>query len=72
MLRDTHCRDRPEEMSSSNLIEGEVKGVKIHPVSKLALSLVKGSHKGSQCVDIPKDDYDGGVMSSNSVPVPTF
>lgn len=26
MLRDTHCRDRPEEMSSSNLVEGEVKG----------------------------------------------
>lgn len=26
MLRDTHCRDRPEEMGSSNLVESEVKG----------------------------------------------
>lgn len=26
MLRDTRCRDRPEEMSSSNLAEGEGKG----------------------------------------------
>lgn len=26
MLRDTGCRDRPEEMSSSNLVEGEGKG----------------------------------------------
>lgn len=26
MLRDMHCRDRPEEMSSSNLVEAEGKG----------------------------------------------
>lgn len=65
LLRGTHCKDRPGEVSSSNLTESKVKGGEDPTciISMLGTSQ-RIPHSHIQCFEIPADDYNCGVMSS--------